>query len=161
MATQVGLRIQHVSRRLAEWVAFLHATVIATVVMCRVRNPTCTARERPRIINGRSIKKCLHILFGYIRHSKDRINTKNTWRLLPLPPFTRTQLSDFTCIHVNAILQYCTFFTAAFPTTISASKTTSPPSKATTFSTNSATKTTVSGTTTASFISKSKIKKNH
>ena len=35
--------------RLAEWVAFLHAVVIATVVMCRVRNPACTARERPRV----------------------------------------------------------------------------------------------------------------
>ena len=35
--------------RLAEWVAFLHAVVIATVVMCLVRNPACTARERPRV----------------------------------------------------------------------------------------------------------------
>ena len=44
--------------RLAEWVAFLHAVVIATVVMCRVRNPACTARER--YINGRSIEKPSH-----------------------------------------------------------------------------------------------------
>ena len=35
--------------RLAEWVAFLHAVVVATVVMCRVRNPVCTARERPGV----------------------------------------------------------------------------------------------------------------
>ena len=34
---------------LAEWVAFLHAVVIATVVMCRVRNPACTTRERPGV----------------------------------------------------------------------------------------------------------------
>ena len=40
--------------------------------MCRVRDPACTARERH--INGRSIKKRLHIPFGYIRHSKDRLN---------------------------------------------------------------------------------------
>ena len=36
-----------------------------------------------RYINGRSIKKCLHITsqfqFGYIRHSKDRLNTE--WRV--------------------------------------------------------------------------------
>ena len=65
--------------RLAEWVAFLHATVMATVVMCRVRNPACTARELPGVglgcVDGRSIKKCLHIPFGCKRHSKDRLNT--------------------------------------------------------------------------------------
>ena len=31
------------ARRLTEWVTFLHTAVMATVVMCRVRNPTCTA----------------------------------------------------------------------------------------------------------------------
>ena len=41
--------IKYLACRLAEWVAFLHAVVIATVVMCRVRNPACTARERPRV----------------------------------------------------------------------------------------------------------------
>ena len=29
--------------RLAEWVALLHMALMATVVMCRVRNPSCTA----------------------------------------------------------------------------------------------------------------------
>ena len=42
-------RVEYSACRLAEWVAFLHAVVIATVVMCRVRNPACTARERPRV----------------------------------------------------------------------------------------------------------------
>ena len=28
-----------------------------------------------RFINGRSIKTCLHIPFGYMRYSKDRLNT--------------------------------------------------------------------------------------
>ena len=71
--------------RLAEWVAFLHAVVIATVAMCRVRNPACTARERIRVwryVNGRTIKKCLHISFGNTRNSKDRRNTNpssTTW----------------------------------------------------------------------------------
>ena len=41
--------------RLAEWVAFLHAVVIATVIMCRVRNPACTARERPRVVGSGAI----------------------------------------------------------------------------------------------------------
>ena len=41
--------------RLAEWVAFLHTTIMATVVMCRVRNPACTAASalgKERYING-------------------------------------------------------------------------------------------------------------
>ena len=38
-----------VACRLAEWVAFLHEVIIATVVMCRVCNPACIARERPRL----------------------------------------------------------------------------------------------------------------
>ena len=40
---------------LAEWVAFLHTAVMATVVMCRVRNPACTAASalgKERYING-------------------------------------------------------------------------------------------------------------
>ena len=53
---------------------------LATVVMCRVRNPACTARERPWVggfyVNGRAIKKCLQIQFGFIRHSEDRLNTE-------------------------------------------------------------------------------------
>ena len=41
--------------RLAEWVTFLHTAVMATVVMCRVRNPACTAASalvKERYING-------------------------------------------------------------------------------------------------------------
>ena len=41
--------------RLAKWVAFLHKAVMATVVMCRVRNPACTATSalgKERYING-------------------------------------------------------------------------------------------------------------
>ena len=81
--------MNHLACRLAEWVAFLHAVIIATVVICRVRNPACTARERPRVGAlykwNRSIKKCFHIPFGYKRHSKYRLNTnkqiqtKNHW----------------------------------------------------------------------------------
>ena len=45
-----GSSVRSVNKcRSAEWVAFLHAIVIATVVMCRVRNPAYTARERPRV----------------------------------------------------------------------------------------------------------------
>ena len=48
-----------------------------------VRSEDCvTQPARPgralgkgRYINGRLVKKCLHILLGCIRHSKDRINT--------------------------------------------------------------------------------------
>ena len=62
--------------RLAEWVAILHAARMATVVMCRGRNPVCTAREQPRVvvlyIYGRSFKKYLHIQPGFIKYSKDR-----------------------------------------------------------------------------------------
>ena len=39
-----------------------HEIVIATAVMCGVRNPACTAKERPRVgghTSGGSIKKCL------------------------------------------------------------------------------------------------------
>ena len=68
------LQAESIGVQVAEWLAFLHAVVIATVVMCCVRNPVCTARGR--YINGRSIKKCLHIPFGYKRHSKYRLNTK-------------------------------------------------------------------------------------
>ena len=61
--------------RSAEWVAFLHEVVMVMVVMCHVHNTACTPRER--YINGRSIKKCLHILFEiYLRHSKDQLNAK-------------------------------------------------------------------------------------
>ena len=54
------------------------AVVIATVVTCRVRNPACTScgSVRGRCMNGRSIKKCLHIPFGYKRRSKYRLNTQ-------------------------------------------------------------------------------------
>ena len=41
--------------RLAEWVAFLHAAVMATVVMCRVRSPACPAASglgKERYINA-------------------------------------------------------------------------------------------------------------
>ena len=44
-------------------------------------NPAFTARDDPMIgmlyINGRSLKKDLHILFRYIRHSKYQLNTKH------------------------------------------------------------------------------------
>ena len=43
--------------RLAEWVAFLHEGVIATVVMCHICNPAYT------------------VLLEYIKHSKDRLIT--------------------------------------------------------------------------------------
>ena len=35
--------------RLAEWVAVLHAVVIAAIVMCVVRDLACTVRGRPRV----------------------------------------------------------------------------------------------------------------
>ena len=41
--------------RLAEWVAFLHTAVMATVVMYCARNPACTAASalwKERYING-------------------------------------------------------------------------------------------------------------
>ena len=45
--------------RLADWVAFLHTAVMEAVVMCRDRNPACTATGalgKERYING--FKKC-------------------------------------------------------------------------------------------------------
>ena len=39
----------------AERVAFLHAVLMATVIMCRVRNPACTAAsvlEKENFITG-------------------------------------------------------------------------------------------------------------
>ena len=44
-----------VACRLAEWVTFLHMAVMATVVMCRVRNPAGTATSalgKGSFING-------------------------------------------------------------------------------------------------------------
>ena len=44
-----------VACRTAEWVAFRGMAVMATVVMCRVRNPACTATSalgKERYING-------------------------------------------------------------------------------------------------------------
>lgn len=38
--------------------------------------PQGSAVEQGCYINVISIKKCFHILFSYIRHSKDRINVK-------------------------------------------------------------------------------------
>ena len=41
--------------RLAEWVTFLHMAVMAAVVMCRIRNPACTAASalgKERHVNG-------------------------------------------------------------------------------------------------------------
>ena len=46
---------EQVYSRLAKWVTFLHTAVMATVVMCRVRNPACTATRalgKERYING-------------------------------------------------------------------------------------------------------------
>ena len=46
---------QQILCRLAEWVTFLHTAVMATVVMCRVRYPACTAASalgKERHING-------------------------------------------------------------------------------------------------------------
>ena len=41
--------------RLAEWVAILQTEIVATVVMCRVRNPACTSSSalgKERYRNG-------------------------------------------------------------------------------------------------------------
>ena len=41
--------------RMAEWAAFLYLAVMATVVMCRVRKPACTATSalgKERYVNG-------------------------------------------------------------------------------------------------------------
>ena len=41
--------------RLVEWVKFLHEEVMATVIMCGVRNPACTSKSalgKERYING-------------------------------------------------------------------------------------------------------------
>ena len=55
---------------LTEWLAFLHAEVMA-MVMCRVLNPACNARESPWIAvlwaNGGAI--IFHLL--YFTSSKD------------------------------------------------------------------------------------------
>ena len=52
--------------------------IMATTKMCPVCSPVCTVREPLEqwcYVNGRMVSKCLHILFGFKRHSKDRLNT--------------------------------------------------------------------------------------
>ena len=57
-------------------VAFLHAAVMAKVVMCRVQpSPPGSALGYGVLFQCLPIKKCLHIPFVYIKHSKDRLNT--------------------------------------------------------------------------------------
>ena len=54
-APENQLELSWMMCRLAEWFTFLHTSVMATVVMCRVRNPACTAASalgKERYING-------------------------------------------------------------------------------------------------------------
>ena len=51
----LSLLMEAFSVQVVEWVTFLQTEVMATVVMCRVRNPVCTAKGahgKERYING-------------------------------------------------------------------------------------------------------------
>ena len=57
------------ARRLAEWITFPHTAVMATVIMCRVRNLAFTATSalgKERYINGQQEAPLTLCIWRYI-----------------------------------------------------------------------------------------------